>query len=278
MSLQKIQGFATQDKEQRLGITWSVFNDSHKGILVAVATDGDFTQNYRVFLLPPSATSCGLDLGGQGQLPWFFRLGTLLPNGTLEWSGIYGPIVLSSSKLVTQSPETIVHIIHTQPITDGLRLHTNLSTPYYTIIEYTKNKLFKASETTYKWVYTTNSHVDVMGLEHPYNTGYMPLSTGPLRSDPLHQQKQIDMPYSYTIRISSVKEIPTDTIVPLGIWQTIRGKLPLAPKQRLTVDTATSAVDKVILKDMAERPLRFTSQEEYAKYLAAKARNEGRKY
>lgn len=269
MSIQKIQGFATQDN--RLGLTWIATTDTHKAILIAVATDGEFTQNYRTFLLPSSSTSCGLDLGGQGQLPWFFRIGVLLPlNNAIEWSGIYGPVVLSSSKPMTQPPETIVHIIHTQPITDGLRLHTNLSVPYYSIIEFCKGTVFKANSTTYKWSYNINSQLDVMGLEHPFNTGYKPLSTGPLLN-----QKPMDMPYSYTIRISSVKTLPTDTIIPLGQWQTVRGKLPLAPQQRLTVDTATSAVDKVILKDMAERPLRFTSQQDYANYLSAKARNEG---
>lgn len=269
MSVQKIQGFITSDN--RLGITWTVLNETQKGILIAVANDGEFTQNYRVFCLPPSVTSCGLDLGGSGQLPWIFRIGLLLPNKSIEWSGIYGPLHLTSPKPLLQPPETIVHIIHTQPITNGLRLHCSLSTPFYTIIETCKGTSFKAGETSYRWANPTSSQVDVEGLEHPFSTGYAPLTRGPLT-----QKTTEPMPYSYSIRISAFKTIPTDTIIPLGQWQTVRGKLPLAPQQRLTVDTATSAVDKVILKDMAERPLRFTSQQDYANYLAAKARNQGR--
>ena len=233
----------------KLQILWDLLYDT-KVITINIANDSEFTQNSR-YLCIPQATSMILDTGVGS---WYVRIGVWVssnPNeGTIEWSGIVGPVTIKTQKPVLPliSPKIKVH--YNQSILGGVRLHTGKYENYYAILEYSTGN-FEASTT--KTLYTfdpSRGYVDVVGLLK-YNT--------------------------YNIRIASFSDegqIPQDSVKQVCDWTVLKGKKPtILPKPLNSTDLTIQKADQALLQDTGEkRTIRFTSGTERTNYLAAKAR------
>lgn len=249
MSIQALVGSCTADG--RLALRWEVYGKPI-ALSVQVALDTEFTEEARTFVLPKSATTCALDIGFGA---WFYRVGAwegTNMNGTVEWSGIYGPVAIQTQKgrtLVSEFPTIIPNVT---PANNAVVFHTGLYEPYYMIIHCTQKDVFKASvmKTYYKkdW---GNGSLQLSGLDPQYT-------------------------YSFQLQMFPDEKavLPTNTIRPLSDVYSIKNKRTGMPvKASSNTDHAIYAADKAILLDAVGRQKQtFASQTDYIRFQAAKAR------
>ena len=246
MSIQNIQGACV---DGILNLSWVLLEDCD-AISVQIARDTQFTSSPRMFIVP-KCTGCTLDTG---KGIWFFRIGHMA-KGKIEWMPMRPPLLIQTTK----EPQTLnkpnFTVIHTQPITDGMRFHTNSTTPSYTIIEYSQDTKFHATSVKSKYVTdASRGYVDCEGLEPQF---------------------------IYSIRLATPEKpsmLPKDTVHVLSEWIVFHGKRALKPtKPHNTEDRSQMKRDAVLLREANEsnKPMRFISHSDYTKYLAAKARNTG---
>lgn len=199
----------------------------------------------------PKCSGCSLDTG---KGIWFFRIGHMA-KGKIEWMPMRPPLLIQTTK----EPQTLrkpnFTVIHTQPITDGMRFHTNSTTPSYTIIEYSQDTKFHATSTKARYVTDpSRSYVDCEGLEPQF---------------------------IYSIRLATPEKpelLPKSSVHLLSDWIVFHGKRALkTTKPHNTEDRSQMKRDAVLLREANEsnKPMRFASNSDYTKYLAAKARNTG---
>lgn len=246
MSIQNIQGACI---DGRISLSWILLDDC-EAITIQVARDLQFTNHLRIFIVPKCAGST-LDVG---KGIWFFRIGHML-KGKIEWMPMTQPIFMQTTKEPQMLQKPHMAVIHTQPITDGLRFHTNSTTPSYIIIEYGQDSKFQASST--KTRYFTD-----------HSRGYFDC-------------EGLDPQYTYSIRLATPEKpsmLPKDTVHILSEWIVFHGKRALKPtKPHNTEDRSQIKRDAILLREANEsnKPIRFLSHSDYTKYLTAKARNTG---
>jgi len=246
MSIQNIQGTCV---DGRLNLSWILLEDC-EAISVQIARDTQFISSPRMFIIPKS-TGCTLDTG---KGIWFFRIGHMW-KGKIEWMPMRPPLFIQTTKepQVLQKPN--LNIIHTQPITDGMRFHINTPTSSYTIIEYSQDTKFHATSTKVRYVTdASRGYVDCEGL---------------------------DPQFIYSIRLSTPEKpacLPKDAIHLLSECIVFHGKRSLKHiKPHGADDRSQMKRDALLLREANEskKPMRFVSHSEYTRYLAAKARNTG---
>ena len=141
----KIQHVVVSQAGEVVDFSWVYFCDA-KNICVQTATDTEFTQWTRSYILPPS-TECKLKMC-RGS--WFVRVGAWIGDtngGVIEWSGTVGPFdIITKNPLITV-PAIIFPSIDSQSIQKGVRIQTGYTDPSYAIIEYSREPKFLASET-----------------------------------------------------------------------------------------------------------------------------------
>jgi hypothetical protein len=122
-----------------------------QSILVQIATNEEFTESVRTFLIPV-VHGCTLDTGVGN---WYVRVGGLVGNvvqGYVEWTaGVYGPWPVVSPKPPVQAPGPKFKVIHTKTIPEGLRIHTDPLDRTLALWEVSEQTGFPASAT--KWYY-----------------------------------------------------------------------------------------------------------------------------
>jgi len=240
------EGFAS-----KLCLAWEILAIS-RCLLVSVATDTEFTKNLRTFLIPPTATSLQLDTGNG---LWYVRIGSMtgdVQKGIIEWSQVYGPVMVVSVKGLPKEPECGLPVLHTQAIIDGLRFHTGYLLPMYCIMESSVDMSFPATKT--KWTYMFDwgrGFQDCDGLEYQYT-------------------------YSVRMRTWSPDgtTMPTEDVRTLSKGFTVHGKKPARYVRKIASgDLSTSRAEEVMLREARERPnMKFATHADYLKYTAAKAK------
>lgn len=246
MSIQNIEATCL---DGRLNLSWVLLEDC-EAITIQISRDLQFTNYLRVFVVP-KCTGCTLD-AGKGI--WFFRLGHMW-KGKVDWMPMTRPIIIQTTKEAQVLQKPPMAVIHTQPITDGLRFHTNSTTTSYTIIEYGQDSKFQATSTkTRYFTDPSRGYFDCEGL---------------------------DPQFIYSIRLATPEKpsmLPKDIVHILSDWIVFHGKRALKPtKPHNTEDRSQIKRDAVLLREANEsnKPMRFTNNSDYTKYLAAKARNTG---
>lgn len=235
----------------KLCLTWEILALS-RGLLVAIATDTEFTKNLRTFLIPPMATSVQLDSGNGA---WFIRIGSLIGDaqkGHVDWSQVHGPVIVASVKGAPREPECGLPVLHTQSIKDGLRFHTGHMLPMYSIMESSVDMSFPATKTKWTYMYDWGrGYQDCMGL---------------------------DFLYTYSVRIRTWSPdgttMPEEDVRTLSKPVTVHGKKPARYMRTINSgDLSSTRAENVLLRDIRERPnVKFASHADYLKYTAAKAK------
>lgn len=247
----KIQHIVGGTNGNVLQLAWKCFYDT-KQIVVNVATDIEFYNNSRMFILPP-AEECSLTLATGW---WFVRIGVFIgdpTSGYIEWSGVVEPFCIElESVTLPPLPESAIAIVNTTPIQGGVRLHTGIYSKYYAFIEYSKDDHFLASET--KMLYVSDwgrGYVDCTGLSPDY---------------------------TYNIRLStfvnSVEALPTNSIRLLGLPSVVLSKRTARPLRfSSNADHNTKRADEQVLRGVKEnKNQRFSSYADYVRYRGAAAR------
>ena len=246
MSIQNIQGSCV---DGILNLSWILLEDCD-AISVQIARDTQFTSSPRMFIVP-KCSGCSLDTG---KGIWFFRIGHMA-KGKIEWMPMRPPLLIQTTK----EPQTLhkpnFTVIHTQPITDGMRFHINSPTSSYTIIEYSQDTKFHATSTKSRYIIdASRGYVDCEGLER-------------------------DLIYSIRLATPEKSELlPKSAVHLLSEWIVFHGKRSLKPiKPHGADDRSQMKHDALLLREANEskKPIRFVSHSEYTRYLAAKARNTG---
>jgi hypothetical protein len=248
MSVQNISGSCGPDG--RLALRWEVF-DKPIAISIQVALDTEFTQEARTFVVPKTATTCGLDIGAG---KWFYRMGGWIgtdTDGAIDWSGIYGPVQLQSKKGYIRCAE-FPTIVHATPANNAIVFHTGLYEPYYIVLHCTQKGDFKAS-----------------GLKSYYKKDWGSASV---------QLSGLDAQYTYSFQFQMLSEekavLPTNTIRLLTDVYSIKNKKTAMPVRATTnTEHAVYAGDKALLMDaVGRRQQKFDSYADYLRFQAAKAR------
>jgi hypothetical protein len=243
----KVQGLMGMCQGGKLVLAWRLFYEC-KTVLVSIAKDSEFTDTHRLFAIPYADTVV-LD-SGPGR--WFVRVGVWGDvDRKVEWSGIFGPVLVISSNTVVPLPASTLPILYTEAITGAVRIHTGNVDSYYAVIEYSTEPTFKASMTKMLW-------------ENDGGRGYVDC-TGLLYD------------YTYYIRISAFSaDLST---LPLGIVKTfaepvvVAAKKPARPiKYTTNVDYVMAKADEVLLRDAKLKGFRISSYTDYLRLIQAQAR------
>ena len=246
MSIQGVEGCCIDGK---LALRWVTFAQAN-AISICIARNSEFTDTLRHFVVPV-ISSVALDTGPG---LWYVRLGTWsgsVTSGILDWSSMYGPIPVVSSKPVVSTVPTSLPILHKQAIQHGMRIYTGVTTPYYVLFERSTDPTFPSSATKHSYVLDNGrGHVDCAGMDF-LNTYSLRIST--MAPDRVH--------------------FPSDSVQQMSEGRALHGLRCARPLRH--VDTGMTAVVKsgnAILHDSKERPnMRFASHRDYLRFQAAKA-------
>jgi hypothetical protein len=250
--MQHIQDLQISSEQGYLVLKWLTIVEC-KNLSIQIAKDSEFRTEPRTFVTP-GIQGVNLDVG-LGD--WYVRIGVWIGSdkrGTIEWSGIYGPIAVPSMKSSPPVRPSKFGILHTQSLEGGIRLHSGYINPAFAVMEFSKQNTFPASATTTNYAYDfANGYFDCDGL----------------RAEDI-----------YSVRIATlvgdVEKLPYDSIVMLGAWTTVHKKrAKAATKPHDLRDQTMRAADAVMLREAKEKQtLRFTTSSDYTAYLAAKTRNQ----
>jgi hypothetical protein len=250
-----IQGvFGEKTADDRLYLEWETLGlDEIVAISIQIATDSEFTQETRTFVMDKTVKSCTLDVGfGK----WFYRVGAWIgteKDGIIEWSGIYGPVSIRSTKPHVNLFAFPTFLTNVKPAHNSIVFYTGLYEPYYMILHATQKDHFKAS-----------------GLKSYYKYD---LGNGSI------QLLNMDPQYTYSFQLQmfakKIAELPKDgNIQVLTDMYVVKNKRSAMPVRAMNnTDRAVYAADKAILQDSIGKPNRkFGSYAEYLQFQAAKAR------
>ena len=238
-----VHGLRGGDVEGKLALEWMQLDSTTQRISIQIATDPLFTQNYHHFIVPNFDGMNGVGLAiSRG--PWFYRVGAWKTTD-VSWSGIYGPIEITTTRIMKPAEKGNIKAIHTQPIDGGLRLHTGKNDEYSILAEFTTESSFTIEKMRYRWIKDIHKmgQIDILGLEPNY---------------------------SYNIRYAQVEDTNTSIVEPKA-WNELKGRRSMAPRKFVSnEDRASYSAEKVLLKDAMRAPPRFSSGTDYANWLAMK--------
>jgi hypothetical protein len=249
-----IQNVLGQSLQGRLVLQWTIHCDA-RAIAVEVATDRDFLQGRKMFVLPVT-TNCALSVGGGF---WYYRVGAFVGEenrGTIEWSGIYGPTAVVSPHKQRPSPPLTLVFKESQPVHNGIKYHVEDIIRYYAIVEQSKSDL-KASQKSMTYVLDDNQ-----GFVSAINM-----------SDQM----------KYTVRISTfekhVDKLPTNEVLETTEGKIFTNQVPMRLQNLgLHQDRAQFAAANALLQQEQEgRRIKFNSHAEYTRYQALKAMTTAKK-
>lgn len=241
--IQRLSGSAVDGK---LGLSWMLVTPA-KALSVSVANDVEGTVNERTFVVPP-IQSILLDVGPGA---WWARIGAWDGSdleGRLDWSGVQGPFVVTSTKPLIKETASSTSVIHTQAIQGGIRFHLGTTDPIWTILEASTNPKFPASSTATRYAFTTKGQVECMGLQP--NTVYS-------------VRVRTFGPDSGSLPTDSVKQLSKGIVAH-------RRQIAKPLKLSSAADTTVSRGDSMLIRDAKAQPaMRFPSHTFYLKHKAA---------
>lgn len=252
--------FSTTDR--KLTLQWGFPEQVYHGILVCLSTHPDFIEaQRRIFVLPP-VTECTLDCG-KGS--WFVRIGGcegFKETGKVNWSGVYGPILVESIKSAPDLKNSPIRPIYTQSLQGGFRIHADGSVRKGFLVERCAEKeggsKFPIGSTQWSYMFDKGmGSIDCKGMVYP------------------------DL---YSIRISAFEVAPIenpnypwkDTFPTKQIFDVTRGLTfhkKSAAKVKMHQIRSTNAVDSLFIEQRKVNPnMKFASHTDYLRYVAAQER------
>ena len=252
-----IPALALREGGSTLDLSWKYVSNAF-GIGVQIATNSEMTERTAVFLLPPVG-GVTLDCGGGA---WYVRVGALLGDtyhGAVDYSAVYGPAHVIADPRSPPAPGTLA-LVHTQAIVDGVRLHLNTSDPVFGILDVSEDPAGLASKTKTQYVYDrAHGFVDAMGLV-------------PTRTYSVRLWKTTGTPPF----APELKSIRLDTVYECERPLVVHGRKAKQPTRIAATNEFIGSQRALapVLREAKEQPfVRFASNKDYVRYLAAKAKS-----
>ena len=219
--------------------------------LIHIATDSEFTENVRVFIVPSTVNAITLDIGqthDEGSTgAWYLRIGSMIGTvnqGLVAWSGIYGPILLETQKVIIPIKHKSEFIHNTASKIGGYRIHMKSAMIAYYIFSTWRSDV---PSITAKWTYFKDigrGYADCDGFEYPH---------------------------VYSVRIRKIDTLPTSTIEQFEddtLFTDLTSQKPLAYVDAGQKSEASAG--NAIIEDVKFRQnVRFSSHADYVRYQAA---------
>jgi hypothetical protein len=243
-----IQNLEPTQIGSKLSLRWINMTETFHHILVEVAHDSDFQKQARIFIVP-RCNFVELDVGGGF---WYVRAG--VPHGdhafgTIEWTGIVGPIVVISPKQPPPLTPSILSVLKTSPLTQGHRFYVK---GYHTKCHVLMESFHDGKRHSfYTYDGAMNHFFDMTGL---------------------------DPTQTYKVRMWGFLDWPTDTMMMVGEWITLQNIQAIVVSKAATkrvTNTDIIQFSSFAGKAMDEKrtTMRFTTQKEYAQWLAQKTKH-----
>ena len=273
MRIQDIKGWTDAG---RLILSWTAVEETPRAICVAVSTDMEFAgETLRMFLVPstvmktPSAY-IALDLGS-GQ--WFYRVGAVVgseTSGSVDWSGVYGPIEIVSQKPLVPLPPARLSLIGQGSTLEGVRLETGIREAYYTFIDMSTDTDFRVGYVRTVYVRDPGKGVfELDGLKEG-ETYHLRIRTSAGIWGEFPTGSRIET-LCAPVELRSITLVKP-TVRALGSH--LRGTVDTATRQVTGTDTAQAAANRVLLREARDKPVqRFSSYADYMRMVQAQTVN-----
>lgn len=268
----RIQNIQVRVADERLVVQWELVDVAlPQGILVQFATNAEFSGGAaRYVALPAPTTNIGLDTG-RGN--WWVRVGALVgteEGGTVDWSGIYGPATVTSSKGPVGEFPPRLRIKGKEATLDGARLITGIRDPYYAFITTSTSPEFRVGDT--RTVYVRDAGRGVLDLDGfaegaTYSVQVRALE-GPIAVLPADGRIAPLCGAAETAGLQKVKPV----VRALGTH--LRGTVDRATRQPTGADMAQAEAHRVLLREARNNPnQRFSSYADYMRMVQAQTLN-----
>jgi hypothetical protein len=275
------QNIELSDSGGRLSVKWECHGEFH-AILIECGGDPEFTQTVRHFMLPTTAQGCILSTGSGN---WYVRVATLTGtdiNGSVIWSGIYGPCGVNCEKPAIAVDPSSLNVIHTQSVLSGYRVHTDRYEPCYVLVQHSPDGLVASKSKWYWKKYNGRGYIEITGMEYgrQYSARIFTFDDWPSEKPETKTETRTEVSKNSSTTVKTTTTITKS--VSNAVMQLSAGKL----FQRITAarpmrnnDSSSGSVqkaDSVLLAEINTKTnIRFGSHSEYVRYLAAQARAKG---
>lgn len=268
----RIQNIQVRVADERLVVQWELIDAVlPQGILVQFATNAEFSGGAaRYVALPPATTSIALDTG-RGQ--WWVRVGALVGSeegGVVDWSGIYGPAAVSSSKAAVGEFPPRLRIKVKEATLEGARLITGMRDPYYAFITTSTSPEFRVGDT--RTVYVRDGGRGVLDLDAfaegaTYSVQVRALE-GPIAVLPADGRIAPLCGPAEAAGLQKVKPVVR------SLGGHLRGTVDTATRQPTGTDMAQAEAHRVLLREARNNPVqRFSSYADYMRMVQAQTLN-----
>lgn len=267
--MQNLQGVAAKiANSERLMLTWELMEEP-RAVLVQIAQDAEFLRQRRTFMLPAGG-AVALDCG-PGR--WWFRVGAVVggaADGTVDWSGIYGPVAVASTKPVVPIAPARLKIRGTEHILEGVRLRTGLREPYYVFVDISMDREFRAGAVETRYMRDHGAgFVDVEGLKEG-ETYHLRATTVAGDWTGLGAAGRVES-FCEGVELHDVRRGKP----PAAITTTAaRGTVDAVTRQNTGFDRVVADANRVLLREARDKPVqRFSSHAEYLRFVQAQRMN-----
>lgn len=244
-----IQNLEPAQIGQKLSLRWVNMTDFFHSVFLEVAENSEFTKQARMFLLP-RCVSAELDVGGGF---WYVRAGVPKGDtnfGSIEWTAVIGPVLVVSPKQPPPFTKSFLTITNLQQMTNGIRVHVKGYDGTCHLLAELSEKGFQSSlrKTIYTYDGVNNHYFDI----------------------PLTESIK-----SYNVRMWGFLTWPTETIEMVGEWIQLPNVRAIPPNRAATKRVTNTDVTQFssytgMAHDEKTTVLRFTSQQDYARWLTQK--------
>jgi hypothetical protein len=246
----------------KLALQWGIPEQGYHGIVIAVSLHPEFPESSRrMFVLPP-VNECTLDVGKGA---WFVRIGGCegsLEAGKVNWSGVYGPVDILSTKTPPTLEECPVKAIHSQQIQNGFRIHLSDSSRRGFLIERCSEKegagKFPVGTTSWSYFFDKGlGWLDCRGLIHPnlYSLRISAFDMAPVENPAF--------PWLHTFPTKQISEVTRG----------IAFHKKTSARARFQSIKQTVAVDSLLTEQRKANPnMKFASHSDYLRYVVAQER------
>jgi hypothetical protein len=270
MRVQNVQPRAVNDK---LEVTWDTIEtaDTPRAVIVSFSRDPEFARvTARHLVLPAGTKAMTLDTGA-GR--WYLRVGVLVGSeeaGTVDWSGVYGPVAVSSTKAAVGEFPPRLRVTGKEATLDGARLITGTRDPYYAFLEVSTSPEFRVGDT--RMLYMRDPGRGVLELDAfaegaTYSVHVRSLE-GPMAELPAGGRIA---PLSAPVEVAGLQKVKP---VVRALGTHLRGTVDMNTRQPTGADVAQAEAHRVLLREARNNPVqRFSSYADYMRMVQAQTLN-----
>jgi hypothetical protein len=268
----RVQNITMRIEGTKLALQWELIDAVlPRALIVQFSQNPEFSgKSSRFVVLPAAATSIALDTG-KGS--WWVRVGALVgteESGTVDWSGIYGPATVVSPKQAVGEFPARLRITWKEATLEGVRLLTDIHTPYYAFVTVSTGPEFRVGDT--RMIYMREPGKGVMEID-----GFVEGTTYAVQVRAMEGPIG-ELPVGGRIAVLAApveaKDLHLVKPVVRALGSHLRGTVDTATRQATGTDHANAEAHRVLLREARNKPVqRFSSYADYMRMVQAQTLN-----